>query len=1331
MVPPVISEGTYPISAEFCRPEYFDPGTVVVFDGCYDGVPPYQYLFTGFYGEDVYYAHDCDFIYIGIERTVNPQYGIFQLELAFIGAFNITVPGDGIVIPGVEVLGFTTECVEIRIDRSILPDPCKVDPIAMEIRIHGITYSGEWMHAILDDVMYDCGPAEIKKFLEIYKQVIIPGDPDMTEEVYCTDFEEPCDIYDEWATFDMYPTWGDNGAIDTWTWSDKRSNSPDHSFHSTSFDTYLGNQFDILQLLPIDVSDYYEVVFNFSHWMEGDAIDVGGVTTIQDGGYVEFKFDADPWAMVPGSEVYYDNDWTDESFTIPVTGDELSIRFVFFSDPAFCYEGWYVDDVCLYGFLPGAEDEETWEFVTDSHSWEQIMEGECLVHEFIEAWEATEGIYKICVWFQVLDDCHYTNDTSDNQFCIIVEVDDVICLEEVALYVTPDSPAWEGDDVHIFSDVQNLGTIPAEDVQVRVTVNRGTIGIEWEDSAENIGDYDQEYLGMAMCPGGVTTASPFWDDEYYNLFWQHGAETRSVWHVTDYDSSDGTYALADYDESTAQPWEPRDSTDGYGASAYVLTPYNFAGSDYLAEPTLIFDAKHNYGIGEEMRIGLLDDSAGSGYIYTLPTVGAVGTESHADWTTYEVPMLSLMQSMVPAVSTPGDTDISAWFYTPRDADTTGDPACPWNGEWSGLMLDNVQKQNLIVEPGIIYQETVIIDIINESTFWTPGEIKTAEFIWPDVLPGRYVITQEVLGEVGDCNAVLITPYNVINYEENLDDWEFIDHTGGDDCFWMVDDCCGGSLWVGDTETTMYGNNWDQLLYIAPDGDKTLDDVFPEDLEFDQWYQIEAPDVGTIEVSDDDGDHWTQIYSINGDSATDPEGEDEWEHVIVAIPAGTDQIRFRFISNDTITNRGWMIDNIFIDGIIDDPAESLDNFICEEMSYGNWWQSPDQYHYFMIEDYIYGIGSGIYDYEETWWWWEGGTDVIPDFVNNIEDPADTYGCFDTTITPQFTGNIEGYPQNIDNSMQTTIDMDKVFFGWMESGTVADMGDFDTLFVEYSNDGENWEVNDELTGYALLRHTIINFQDEFQEGEIDVRFRVVSDDIGISGHPWWFYGYYGGGFLGWFPAWNFAFGATVNEPTFYGMKDTHAPVTTITLEGTFDETYHYYTSDVAVYLDATDDITGVAATYYILDGVEYEYTRPFVVDGDGEHTLCFYSVDFEGNVEEQKCVPPFLIDQSGPSITITGPEPGIYLMGNKILNSDKYIFLFGGVTVSASVTVEDAPLQTVEFYMNNELFAEDTSAPYTMTCTLKNSGSATFKVVAKDVLGETDQDELTVDTYLKIF
>ena len=189
------------------------------------------------YGEDVYYAADCDFIYIGINRTVGAHYGIFELEFAFLGAFNITVPGDGIVILGVEVIGFTTACVEIRVDRSVLPDPCKVDPVAIEIRIHGITYEGQWMHALLNDIAFDCGPAEIKKFLEIYKQVIIPGDPDMTEEIYCTDFEEPCDIYDEWATFDMYPTWGDNGAIDTWTWSDKRSNSPDHSFHSTSFDT--------------------------------------------------------------------------------------------------------------------------------------------------------------------------------------------------------------------------------------------------------------------------------------------------------------------------------------------------------------------------------------------------------------------------------------------------------------------------------------------------------------------------------------------------------------------------------------------------------------------------------------------------------------------------------------------------------------------------------------------------------------------------------------------------------------------------------------------------------------------------------------------------------------------------------------------------------------------------------------------------------------------------------------------------------------------------------------------------------------------------------------
>jgi hypothetical protein len=202
-------------------------------------------------------------------------------------------------------------------------------------------------------------------------------------------------------------------------------------------------------------------------------------------------------------------------------------------------------------------------------------------------------------------------------------------------------------------------------------------------------------------------------------------------------------------------------------------------------------------------------------------------------------------------------------------------------------------------------------------------------------------------------------------------------------------------------------------------------------------------------------------------------------------------------------------------------------------------------------------------------------------------------------------------------------------------------------------------------------------------------------------------------------------------FYGMKDTNPPTTTVALEGTFDPVFHYWTSEIAVTLTAVDDLTGVKTTYYELDGVQHTYDGPFLIEDDGEHTLCYWSEDNEGNVETKKCIVPFRIDQTGPEVTITGPESGLYIGGNLILPSEKYIFLFGGVPLSASVTIDGAPLQTVQFFMNDVLFHEDTSAPYEAFCTEKNSGPATFKVKAIDVLGEDDEATLSVDFYLKLF
>ncbi|MBC8447523.1 MAG: hypothetical protein H8D78_07215, partial [Chloroflexi bacterium] len=60
--------------------------------------------------------------------------------------------------------------------------------------------------------------------------------------------------------------------------------------------------------------------------------------------------------------------------------------------------------------------------------------------------------------------------------------------------------------------------------------------------------------------------------------------------------------------------------------------------------------------------------------------------------------------------------------------------------------------------------------------------------------------------------------------------------------------------------------------------------------------------------------------------------------------------------------------------------------------------------------------------------------------------------------------------------------------------------------------------------------------------------------------------------------------------------------------------WYTSPVTVTLLPTDTVSGIAATYYRVNGGPWHAGTRFVVANDGVHTLEFYSVDGLGNVEQ---------------------------------------------------------------------------------------------------------------------
>ncbi len=103
--------------------------------------------------------------------------------------------------------------------------------------------------------------------------------------------------------------------------------------------------------------------------------------------------------------------------------------------------------------------------------------------------------------------------------------------------------------------------------------------------------------------------------------------------------------------------------------------------------------------------------------------------------------------------------------------------------------------------------------------------------------------------------------------------------------------------------------------------------------------------------------------------------------------------------------------------------------------------------------------------------------------------------------------------------------------------------------------------------------------------------------------------------------------------YQVSDTTPPETTCTLQG--EMVGDIYVSNVTVTLTATDTGSGVRYTKYNLDAAGWmTYTTPFIVSEEGDHILLFYSVDRNGNTEQEKSC-TFTIQQHALlNITVEG-------------------------------------------------------------------------------------------------
>lgn len=278
-------------------------------------------------------------------------------------------------------------------------------------------------------------------------------------------------------------------------------------------------------------------------------------------------------------------------------------------------------------------------------------------------------------------------------------------------------------------------------------------------------------------------------------------------------------------------------------------------------------------------------------------------------------------------------------------------------------------------------------------------------------------------------------------------------------------------------------------------------------------------------------------------------------------------------------------------------------------------------------------------------------------------------------------------------------------------------YDDAFVEVSTDGRSYDILEIFTGssgswlykeYDLSNYSgsslFIRFRYTTDSGTTNEGFYV--DDItpvtefstmttlsdSITGTSYEVSGKTNGTYYyrvkGYNSVWEWGDFSTVAPIVVMlgGGNDTTPPVTNCSLQGTFAD--GVYTSDVTVTLTATDDASGVNTTMYKIDGGTWtKYIAPFVVFGNGEHTVTYYSDDAAGNTEEAQST-TFTIQyamvitiQGGLGVSATFENTGTTTLSNIswTISLDGALIFFGKTKTGTIETLAPGDSVTVRDFV----------------------------------------------------
>jgi PKD repeat protein len=128
--------------------------------------------------------------------------------------------------------------------------------------------------------------------------------------------------------------------------------------------------------------------------------------------------------------------------------------------------------------------------------------------------------------------------------------------------------------------------------------------------------------------------------------------------------------------------------------------------------------------------------------------------------------------------------------------------------------------------------------------------------------------------------------------------------------------------------------------------------------------------------------------------------------------------------------------------------------------------------------------------------------------------------------------------------------------------------------------------------------------------------------------------------------------------------------------------------------------------------------------GIYTVTFTVTDSEGNYSVDTA--QVTVIAAKPSVTITKPVNGIYLMDARILPFSRPVII-GRITIQIEATQEPFGIDRVEFYIDDTLKITDTEPPYEWTWSASAFFKHTIKVIAYDTSEKSTTKSIDVSKF----